>query len=633
MAGTRSYLAERAAFAHVSPAEAEAKRRERLERAANMLSFEEADAIRDERPHINPAMVQEVSPADEIQAAQSARDALARRHPTRAMDEEREVQRLAARDPKSGSRGGALARAAVTTGVNLLALPVTAAGKAARALGLPNKAADLDAAEAVADAESLVRGETTAESRERARLGRIAHPISAELGDELGATGAVAAFGGAARAAPAVKRELAAALSTPERGSAEWFRQRRMQRGGVNLSGPTGKAQTTAAPKPPSGRSVRGKAPAPDEQLAYYTDKASTSVMSVDELKSAMRTSAEGYDYSAFNRFARELEKRAEPRGVAEPAPQQPTRAPRVRSDRPLPAFDRRRVQAARTPDMLTRRNARETGAPMASTPAALSAVERLAMRAEKNVRGSYHGDLSDRAREQLTQAREFWEANPEYVAQTNTAAEFLTRHPDVGSIRRMASSSEGFNARLRTEAQRTREYMEHEPRAPWKGARGVVHGGSPKPDVDHQRRRIVDRVLQDALKAGHGYKGTVYRGLNINRETLDSWIESGVVNQKSFWSTSANDKYVAWNAPVRNWDEAVILRLETRNGVPIEGVSPFPHEHELLIPPGRGWRIKNVSRDADGRHIIDAEEIPRQNVPEDAPHSAFSRASDRRVA
>lgn len=97
--------------------------------------------------------------------------------------ERAELQRIAAKNPRSGSPIAAGARAAVTRTMDTLASPVVAVAKA---VAPESKAAHLSAGEALADAESLVRGETTAESRDRAALGAAAHPVATKIGEAAG---------------------------------------------------------------------------------------------------------------------------------------------------------------------------------------------------------------------------------------------------------------------------------------------------------------------------------------------------------------------------------------------------------------------------------------------------------------
>lgn len=130
----------------------------------------------------------------------------------RAAYEERTRQEDASKDPRAGGRLSAFGRSATTSAADALAAPVVLPAKALEALGYRNKAAHLSADEAFADAESLARGETTHESRERARLTRDAHPTTTLGGKAAGEALAALAVGGAQKAAPAVKGEATRAF-------------------------------------------------------------------------------------------------------------------------------------------------------------------------------------------------------------------------------------------------------------------------------------------------------------------------------------------------------------------------------------------------------------------------------------
>src|SRR5690606_14689920 len=111
--------------------------------------------------------------------------------------------------------------------------------------------------------------------------------------------------------------------------------------------------------------------------------------------------------------------------------------------------------------------------------------------------------------------------------------------------------------------------------------------------------------------------EGPAYRGLNLPQAVLDEWLQRGAVTNASFLSATADPAYAAGAAvPNLKTEPAVIMRMTTRSAVPVTGISRLPHEQEVLIPPGRSWAIRGVSRDDRGRYVLDVEEA---DLPEGA--------------
>lgn len=167
------------------------------------LSFEAYDNIGVRSDAVpNLAMSQRVTPRDELRAAESARDALAFRHPTQAMREEQDVQRIAEKQGASQSR--AFGRAALRSGVNTLTLPARGAAKFARALGsnhpLTQTLADDPGEQLTTELESLRNDEGLGDSRARARLDETAYPLTREAGEFAGDAVAGSAYSGLSKA-------------------------------------------------------------------------------------------------------------------------------------------------------------------------------------------------------------------------------------------------------------------------------------------------------------------------------------------------------------------------------------------------------------------------------------------------
>jgi len=302
-----------------------------------------------------------------------------------------------------------------------------------------------------------------------------------------------------------------------------------------------------------------------------------------------------------------------------------------------LPAFDRRSVQSSRAPRLTQNEGTADTHGPARLTIVPeRPASHRLAERALARLKRDPYFDPRDNPLvKQIEQAKQFHAENPDYTEQAEAAARFFARHPDTKALAQATVGNYSMNTELRLLGERKKKALESTPSVPRKDPKsGKIYGGT-----SHVRPReatriaVTRRALEDAARAGHAYRGTSYRGLALPRETLDEWLAKGFVNQDSMWSASASEKVAAGNAPRMGGDHAgVILRLNGRSGVPIEGISRFPEESEIAFPPGRKWQIKNVARDEDGRYIIDAQEVDRIPDGLDAPHSAQDRTSDRKV-
>lgn len=849
-----------------------------------------------ESGYVNRAMAQDADrpdPVPQTPLEQSAYD-YARNpmlNPDRARvesGERKELQERAEKDPRKGSAAGTLARSAVTRTVNALASPVVLAGQALEKVGVPNEAAHLDAAEALADAESLARDEHVAQSRERARIGREAYPTAAAIGDVTGDVTAGAVMLGAQKALPSARTAIDPTYRPPGMSDAAFAaRQRRMQRGVVNLDGAKGKAQakavqernrqernagaeektywrvqdadsemaqghksiigagpareegTSALPtlkeavewanttgrKPGTGgfegplsrgdvdlvkvrgskqgsygadgeplidparelrriripkgtelknvtgelelldrgatyvptRNVKGatytnaegktvpaerrvfppgeqhegiaapvsveqvdaalrrqssgmreesmahlrgggevsggpptvavfpgeqphivdgrhriavaaergeksttgsfieydadgnivrrldnvQIPVPKAQAATKASGASYSDLTTEELHKLRSRYAELDDYKAFQGVEAEIARRASQPKAAPQADAPPVPIPDlppVRTSGPLPAFDRRTVRTGAS---------RADGPPLPSASAraresamGLPEAPRRALpdRALANYGGRRVLDRDPRRQEQFARAERFWQANPEYVRQTEQAAEFFDRHPDTEALTRATHGNYSMNTELRTHRERMRSALQREPDAPrmdhvFGGVRGGTSEVNLSPDT-RASRDAVRRILGDAVNAGHGFKGTAYRGVRVPDEVLADWLKAGHVRQESMWSASANQQ-IAPDLAGKAFagEKALELRLHGKSGVPIEGISEFAHEHEIAFPPGRNWRIKSTQTADDGRVIIDLEEVDTIPKGVDAPHSAIARASDQRLA
>jgi hypothetical protein len=126
-------------------------------------------------------------------------------------------------------------------------------------------------------------------------------------------------------------------------------------------------------------------------------------------------------------------------------------------------------------------------------------------------------------------------------------------------------------------------------------------------------------KVLEDAIAAGHGFNGTVSRGMKREKlsrpllATLQNMQPGGTFIDPGFLSTSADPKIVDRYAG----DKGIILRIHSKTGIPIGGISyngstsafGIADEKEVLFPPGKQFRL--VSRhDDSNRLVLEFEEV-----------------------
>jgi hypothetical protein len=56
--------------------------------------------------------------------------------------------------------------------------------------------------------------------------------------------------------------------------------------------------------------------------------------------------------------------------------------------------------------------------------------------------------------------------------------------------------------------------------------------------------------------------------------------------------------------------ETGIIMKIQSRTGVPVEGISEIPFDREVLFPPGTSLRLLSTSTDAEGRLVLNFEEV-----------------------
>ena len=104
--------------------------------------------------------------------------------------------------------------------------------------------------------------------------------------------------------------------------------------------------------------------------------------------------------------------------------------------------------------------------------------------------------------------------------------------------------------------------------------------------------KAVEDYVNSDAAR----YKGTVYRGMNLQKAELDDLLKryesGGEALAMESWTKNPDlsDFTIGGGNPVK-------LRIVNKRGVDIEPFSGIKEEREVLMPKNVRYRIKNVER------------------------------------
>ena len=101
--------------------------------------------------------------------------------------------------------------------------------------------------------------------------------------------------------------------------------------------------------------------------------------------------------------------------------------------------------------------------------------------------------------------------------------------------------------------------------------------------DISETKINKLSEILNNAPK----YKGEVYRGLSLNetqfKEFEKTLVKGNIFTDKGFMSTSFG-KDIALSFSEYNNDQRILFKIESLTGVPIENISKFADEREVLF-------------------------------------------------
>ncbi len=188
-------------------------------------------------------------------------------------------------------------------------------------------------------------------------------------------------------------------------------------------------------------------------------------------------------------------------------------------------------------------------------------------------------------------------------------AADFIKSHPEAPVVKDyMRSGYDQVNGALRAEA-------------------GVQAPGTSR--AYHEQGLVkaekLKTVLEEAAANGHAQPGTVLRGMELPAGTVENWKKAGAIENRSFWSTTADANTAESFRGMQNsreFPEKVLLRIKQKDAVPV-GALNGGFEDELILPPGRKWEITGSKVDDYGHHVLDLRQV-KEFKPGTVPALSF---------
>lgn len=115
------------------------------------------------------------------------------------------------------------------------------------------------------------------------------------------------------------------------------------------------------------------------------------------------------------------------------------------------------------------------------------------------------------------------------------------------------------------------------------------------------------NRALRDAVKSGHVYPGTVYRGVGMTPDKIQEMIAKGEIKSDSIWSAAKDQDYAAEFAKKSSSKgrQGVVFEIDSRSAVPLDDIPGSNTYNEAAIPIGENFRITDSYRSPDGTMIV----------------------------
>ncbi len=176
----------------------------------------------------------------------------------------------------------------------------------------------------------------------------------------------------------------------------------------------------------------------------------------------------------------------------------------------------------------------------------------------------------------------------PRMAASDAEAGEFISQHQDLPSVLKYLNEERAAASRLE---------------------RGETPSDLTPTRVNSamQATTGANRALRDAVKSGHVYPGTVYRGVGMTPEKIQEMIAKGEIKNDSIWSAAKDQDYAAEFAKksTSKGRQGVVFEIDSRSAVPLDDIPGSNTYNEAAIPIGENFRIEDSFLGPDGVMVV----------------------------
>jgi hypothetical protein len=119
---------------------------------------------------------------------------------------------------------------------------------------------------------------------------------------------------------------------------------------------------------------------------------------------------------------------------------------------------------------------------------------------------------------------------------------------------------------------------------------------------------------IENYIKDGNPYKGSVYRGLSFRtpeeKASFLKGLEGGQMKSTSMDSWSSNIKIAQEFGENAGLPQSVILGVkQNKSGVSIKGLSSLPREDEVLVGKNKSYKVVEIKQGSSGQTMVLLEE------------------------
>lgn len=176
----------------------------------------------------------------------------------------------------------------------------------------------------------------------------------------------------------------------------------------------------------------------------------------------------------------------------------------------------------------------------------------------------------------------------PRTAASDAEAGQFIAQHPDMPSVLKYLNEERAAASRLE---------------------RGDTPSDLTPARVNSamQATTGANRALRAAVKSGHVYPGTVYRGVGMTPDKIQEMIARGEVKNDSIWSAAKDQDYAAEFAKksANKGRQGVVFEIDSRSAVPLDDIPGSNTYNEAAIPIGESFRIEDSFLGPDGTMVV----------------------------